>query len=72
MAAVSTTSIKPLQWTPANVTYGAHKGFFAVRLWANLINYNNFEGYKVPPDWTVAIITGMSTFGSLASLSLQN
>ena len=69
MAAVSTTSIKPIQWTPADVTYGAHKGFLAARVWANLINYNNFEGKKPPHNWTAAIITGMNIFGSLARAS---
>ncbi len=69
MTAVATTPINPPQWTPANVTYGAHKGCFAVRLWTNLINYNNFEGHKPPLNWAIPVIMGMSIFGSLARAS---
>jgi hypothetical protein len=44
-------------------------GFGPSRVWGTFIKYNNYEGYKLPLDWKVAIITGMSIFGSLARAS---
>jgi len=69
MAAISKSPIKPVQWTPAEVTYGAQDGRIAVRLWENLINYNNCELEKKPLEWTAAATVGLNIFGSLGRAS---